>query len=170
MMIVGFVVTVTATPDETVCVKPQLSVTVALIVYAPAFAYACCTTALPVTAPRSCICPSPQFTVRSRTRHPLVVAAVTANVYAAGSPAPGGVVGGVMTICGAPAIAIVIVAVLCVDVGVDGVVGVVPVPPPPVPGVVVEPPCAPTLAVTVAWFDVVSRAVAMPLWSVLTTN
>src|SRR5581483_9612696 len=155
MMIVGFVVTVTATPDETVCVKPQLSVTVALIVYAPAFAYACCTTALPVTAPRSCVCPSPQFTVRSRTRQPLVVAAVTANVYAAGSPAPGGVVGGVMTICGAPAMAIVIVAVLCVEVGV-GVAPVPPVPPlpvpvpVPVPGVVVEPPCAPTLAVTVA--------------------
>src|SRR3954447_278797 len=61
----------------------------------------CDTTAFPVTAPRLCVCPSPQSTVKSRTALPFDVAAVTANVNAAGKPTLGGVVGGVITSEGA---------------------------------------------------------------------
>ena len=95
--------------------------------------------ALPTTAPRSCIAPSPQFTVRSRIALPLVAAAVTTNVNVAGSPAVGAVVGGVITNVGAPATLIVIVAEAWPDVFGAGVVGVV-VPPPPEPPPLVEPP------------------------------
>src|SRR3954452_748195 len=61
----------------------------------------CDTTAFPVTAPRLCVCPSPQSTVKSRTALPFDVAAVTAKVNAAGKPTLGGVVGGVITRDGA---------------------------------------------------------------------
>ncbi len=44
---------------------------------------------------------SPQSTVRSRMALPFVVGTVTANVNDAGTPAVGGVVGGVMTSVGA---------------------------------------------------------------------
>src|SRR5581483_2112282 len=61
----------------------------------------CDTTALPLTAPRLCVWPSPHETVRSRTALPFDVAAVTANVNAAGKPTLGGLVGGVITRFGA---------------------------------------------------------------------
>jgi hypothetical protein len=47
--------------------------------------------------------PSPQLTTTSRIGLPLAVAAVTTNVNVDGSPAVGGVVGGVITSAGAAA-------------------------------------------------------------------
>ena len=91
------------------------------------------------------------------------VAAVTANVNDAGNPALGGVVGTVITNVGAPATLTVTLPEAWPELA-GGVV-------PPVAGGVVpdEPPCAPTLAVTVAAVDVLSVALAMPLPSVLAT-
>src|SRR6266487_4453123 len=97
---------------------------------------------LPVGAPRSCVCPSPQFTETPRIALPLVAAAVTANVNVAGSPALGTVAGGVMTSVGALAtLTVTEPDAVPVVAGVVGVVGA------PVAGGVVpvlEPACAPT--------------------------
>src|SRR5437773_12316836 len=114
-------------------------------------------TALPTTTPRSFRSPSPQSTVTLRIALPLAVAAVTATVNDAGSPAPGGVAGGVMTIDGAPLTLTVTLPDDWPDAaGVVGVVGV------PVAGGVVEPACAPTAAVTVAADEVLRIVVAVP--------
>jgi hypothetical protein len=100
---------------------------------------------LPVIAPRSCDgVPSPQFTVTLRIGLAFVVAGVTANVNDAGTPALGGVVGTVMISVGAPATLTVTLPEAWPELA-----GVVGVPPPVAGGVVDEPPCAPTLAVTV---------------------
>src|SRR6185436_6554527 len=117
------------------------------------------TTALPVTTPRLCDEPSPQFTLTSRMALPLVVAAVTATVNDAGSPSPGGVGGGVIASPGAELTLTTTVPDACPDEA-----GGVVVPPPPVAGGgVVEPACAPIAAVTVAFEEVRKIVVARPL-------
>src|SRR5580704_5040492 len=101
MMIVGDGVATTVTAVATWMVLPELSVTVALMMYVRGAVYWCVTMAEPTMAPRSWLEPSPQSTCTLRTVLPLVAAAVTANVNDAGNPAPGGVVGGVITNVGA---------------------------------------------------------------------
>src|SRR5205809_5848257 len=91
MMMVGRGTGITDTPVDTLTELPAVSVSVAVTVYGPGFLNTCDTTALPVTAPRSCVEPSPQFTKTSRTALPLAAAAVTTNVNDAGNPALGGV-------------------------------------------------------------------------------
>ena len=102
--------------------------------------------------------PSPQLTVTSRTALPLAVAAVTTNEKVAGNPALGGVVGGVITSVGAAATPTVTVPEAC------------PAVPPVAGGVVVgrrrRSPVvgavAPTLAVTVAVWEVLNVVCARP--------
>ena len=97
----------------------------------------------------------------------LVVATPTSNEKRAGSPAVGAVVGGVIRSVGAPARVTVTVPEAWPAAG---VVGVVVVPPPLAGGgVVLEPPCAPTLAVTVAVAFVVRTVCAAPALSVVTS-
>jgi len=118
-----------------------------------------------VTTPRLCDEPSPQFTLTSRTALPFVVAAVTATVNDAGSPSPGGVVGGVIASPGAE----LTLTITVPDAWPEDAAGGVVVPPPPVAGGVVEPPCAPMAAVTVAFEEVRKIVVARPLRSVVTS-
>jgi hypothetical protein len=123
---------------------------------------------LPVIAPRSWVgVPSPQFTVTSRIGLGFVVAGVTTNVNVAGTPALSGVVGGVIVRDGAPATLTITLPEAWPELA-----GVVP---PPVVGGVVdggvvvdEPPCAPTVPVTVAVVLVVNTVLATPLVFVLT--
>jgi hypothetical protein len=87
---------------------------------------------------------------------PLVVAAVVAKVNIAGSPDVGGVVGGVITSVGAE----LTLTTTVPDAWPEAAgVGVVPAPG---VGVVVEPPWAPTAAVTVACVAVLSVVEAVP--------
>src|SRR5438046_4962656 len=145
---------------------PIASVTVPDITNVPTRLNTCDTTALPVTAPRLCVVPSPQSTVRSRTALPFDVAAVTANVKEAGSPTLGGLAGGVITSVGAFETTTVTEPDAVPDeLGALG--GGVPLeelelPPPPVAGGA----CAPTLAVTVACWLVIRMIDALPLSSV----
>src|SRR5262249_8693729 len=85
--VIGIVNVKTVTPVDTGTLNPFASVTVAVMTYAPAPRYVCDTTALPVTAPRSCVERSPQSTVTSLITLPLVVDGVTTNVNNAGRPA-----------------------------------------------------------------------------------
>ena len=103
----------------------------------------------------------------SRIGFPLVVAAVTANVNAAGRPAVRPAAGAVMRRPGVP-VTLTVTLPLAVPVvagvggaGVPVVGGVVPV---------LEPACAPTATVTVAAVDVLRTAVATPLASVETAT
>src|SRR5262249_23668265 len=107
-------------------VPPAASVTVALTVKVPGESNTCDAAWLPVKAPRVPLAPSPQSTVTSRTALPFDAAAVTTNVKEAGSPALGGVVGGVMRIVGA----VEIVTVTEPDAWPDDAGGVVVLPPP----------------------------------------
>ena len=142
------------TEVDTVLLLPLASSTVPLTRYVPAILKTCVTAAVPVTAPKLCTpLPSPQLTLKSRTAEPLVAAAVITNENVAGSPALGAVVGGVMTSVGAAMTPTVTVPEawpgalpVAGAVGVVGLVGVV--------GVVGA--VAPTLAVTVAVWDVLS--------------
>src|SRR5471030_3349322 len=155
MMIVGRGTGITVTDVETVIELPPASTTVALIRYVAASLKTWVTVAVPETAPRSCVAlPSPQFMVRSRTALPLVVAGVTTIEKAAGNPALGLVVGGVIDSVGPAATPTVTVPEACPAVV-------------PATGVVVVPqlagaPCAPTLAVTVAVVDVLRVVCAWP--------
>ena len=161
--VVGF----TITTFETVTLFPKLSVTTAEMVYVPAVRYVCATDVVPLSAPRSLVCPSPQSTITLRIVLGLVVAAPTSNEKRAGSPAVGAVVGGLIRSVGAPARVTVTVPEAWPAAG---VVGVVVVPPPLAGGgVVLEPPCAPTLAVTVAVVLVVRTVCAAPALSVVTS-
>ena len=119
---------------------------------------------MPVTTPRLCDEPSPQLMLTSRTALPFVVAAVTAMVNDAGSPSPGGLVGGVIASPGAE----LTLTITVPDAWPEEAGGVV-VPPPPVAGGVVEPPCAPIAAVTVAFEEVRKIVVARPPRSVVTS-
>src|SRR5262245_8657531 len=124
----------------------------------------CDTTAFPVPLPNSVVDPSPQSTVTALMALPFCADGFTAIVKLAGTPALGGVDGGVMTIVGAPAMLTVTLADACPDAA--GVVVVVP-PPVPVPGVVgvvgvVVLLPTPTFAVTVAVCAVVNVVVATP--------
>src|SRR3954468_18615191 len=125
----------------------------------------CETTALPVTAPRLCVVPSPQSTVRSRTALPFEVAGVTAKVNAAGKPTLGGLVGGVITSVGAFVTTTVTEPDAVPDelgvVGAGALLAELELPPPVLGGA-----WAPTDAVTVACGLVMSTADAMPLASV----
>src|SRR5215203_1690195 len=62
MMIVGDATVITLTAVDTVETLPDASVTVAVTLYEPVASKVCDTTALPLTAPRSWLVPSPQFT------------------------------------------------------------------------------------------------------------
>src|SRR6185503_17907508 len=99
----------------------------------------------------------------SRTALPFVVAAVTAMVNDAGSPSPGGLVGGVIASPGAE----LTLTITVPDAWPEEAGGVVV--PPPVAGGVVEPPCAPIAAVTVAFEEVRKIVVARPPRSVVTS-
>jgi hypothetical protein len=111
MMIVGKVGAITVTRVVTLVVLPDASVADALTSYGPGFTKVCETTAFPVTAPSSDTVPSFQSTVTVLIALPFCAGTVTAIVNVAGTPAFGGVVGGVMTIVGAAATLTVTVAV-----------------------------------------------------------
>ena len=124
---------------------------------------------VPVNAPRFWLCPSPQLTVTSRIGLPLVVAAVTANVNAAGRPAVRPAAGAVMRSAGVPVtLTVTLPLAVPVVVGAAGAAGAPgaggAVPP------VLEPACAPTATVTVAAVDVLRTAVATPAASVETAT
>src|SRR4051794_26860393 len=127
----------------------------------------CETTAFPVTAPRLWGGElSPQSTVRSLTALPFDVAAVTAKVNAAGKPTLGAVVGGVITTDGAFVTTTVTEPDAVPDeLGVGGAGALLVELELPPPAVLVGA-WAPTDAVTVACWLVMSTADAMPLASV----
>jgi len=171
MMIVGEIAVMTLTTVLVFVVLPAASVADTFTTYVFASTKVCDTTAFPVTVPNSVDEPSPQSTVTALMALPFVAPGFTAIVKLAGTPALGGVAGGVITIVGAPAILTVTLPDAWPDA--DGVVGVVP-PPVPVPGVVgvvgvVVLLPTPTFAVTVAVCAVVSVVVAMPPPVVLAT-
>ncbi len=93
----------TVTDVDTLTEFPATSVTVAVTVKVSSSSKTWDATAVPVTAPRFEVSPSPQFTRSSRTALPFCAAAVTANVKLAGSPTLGGDDGGVITSDGADA-------------------------------------------------------------------